>query len=642
MIQFENVALRRGDKVLLENASYTIHPGQKWGLIGRNGAGKSSLFGLLTGSFTEDAGTLSIPRDWVLAHMRQEVSSFSDHALDYVLLGDAEYIELKNQLAHFESRASKSDFSDADSENWSKALERFEAIDGYRAETKAAKLLSGLGFSESDNQRKVSEFSGGWRIRLNLAQALMCRSDLLLLDEPTNHLDLEACVWLEQWLNEYPGTLIIISHDRDFLDQVISHVASFENKKIISYTGNYSEYEKQRAERLALQQQAFEKQQASVAHMEDFIRRFKAKASKAKQAQSRVKALEKLERISPAHVDSPFTFGFKPAPESYSALVQIDQGDLGYIGSDKKDSTTILKRVSLEIQPEARIGLLGRNGAGKSTLLKSIVGAISVLQGERRESDRLTLGYFAQSQMDVLDINADAMTQFRRLDPKAQEAELRRFLGSFDFKDDKVFEPIHAFSGGEKARLALALIVWQQPNLLVLDEPTNHLDLEMCHALTMALQNYTGAVLLVSHDRHLIKNTVDQLLLVEDGGVKAYEHSIEDYLAASLKPVRVKDKKAAKSVAAPKMAVARKQTAAERKETAPLRKTIRETEKQIEKLQKKLVKTEKELTDPALYESEQGKQKQIELSKAVQGLRAEISELEEQWLAASDALEKSA
>ena len=639
MIQFEDISLRRGEKVLLDQASYIIHPRQKWGLIGRNGAGKSSLFGLLTGTLSEEEGTLSIPRDWTLAHMKQEVTHVDKLAIDYVLMGDEEYVELAEQLASFEQLAQDNKLNDDQASDWSKALERFEAIDGYRAETKAAKLLDGLGFLKSDTRKRVSEFSGGWRIRLNLAQALMCRSDLLLLDEPTNHLDLEACVWLEEWLKEYPGTLIIISHDRDFLDQVISHVASFENAKIISYTGNYSEYERQRAERLALQQQAFEKQQAAVAHMEDFIRRFKAKASKAKQAQSRVKALEKLERISPAHVDSPFTFEFKSAPESYSALVQLDRSDLGY--QTEHERTAVLTKTSFEIQPEQRIGLLGRNGAGKSTLLKSLVGAIPLLNGERRTSERLALGYFAQSQMDVLDIHSDAMTHFRRIDDKASEASLRRFLGSFDFKEDKVFAQISSFSGGEKARLALALIVWQQPNLLVLDEPTNHLDLEMCHAITVALQNYEGALILVSHDRHLIKNTVDRLVIVEGGRVQDYEKSIEDYLAQSLKPVDTRSAIKASNANKANSQQDRKQSAAQRKETAPLRKAIRELEKNLEQSQRKLVKVDADLNDPALYESDEGQLRHVELSKAAQQLRDGIEQIEEQWLALNEQLDQA-
>ena len=634
MIKLSAIELRRGAKVLLDSADFICHEGERWGVIGRNGCGKSSLFSLLTGRAKEDAGSLSLPAGWTIAEMRQETNYESQvSALDYVLAGDRRYSELKRKLDQSDT------LGDAE---LTRLLGEFEEHDGYRAPARAQTLLAGLGFLPNDAEKDIRAFSGGWQIRLNLAQALMCPSQLLLLDEPTNHLDLEACAWLERWLCAYQGTLLLISHDRDFLDAVTGHTLSFEQQTLVSYTGSYSEFERQRSERLALQQQAFEKQQASIRHMEDFVRRFKAKASKAKQAQSRVKALEKLERIAPAHVDSPFTFTFREAPQAFSALLQLDGATLGYgaKASASKQRVEVVKKASLELQPGDRIGLLGRNGAGKSTLLKTLAGDLALLDGERRASDNLRLGYFSQSQMDTLDIDASAMQHFERMDPNITQAEARRFLGSFNFHDDKVFEPVRQFSGGEKARLTLALIVWQNPNLLILDEPTNHLDLEMCHALTVALQDFAGAILLVSHDRHLIKNTVDRLILVADGRVREFDDSIEHYLARSLESATIAGDQGGGGKPADAGKKGQRQRDAElRKAQAPLRKSLRELETAMEKQQSKLQKLEAELADPELYVQDAARF--TELSQTAGGLRTSISELEEEWLAVTEALEQA-
>ena len=503
MIQLQALGLQLGTKVLLEKADLTVYPGQKWGIIGANGSGKSSLFKLLLGELQSDSGSLTIPKDWVLAHMAQEVAHQSRSALDYVIDGDVALRTLEAEIA-----------SETDGERLARLYSQLEILDGYTADARAQRLLRGLGFAAEDVSRNVMEFSGGWRIRLSLAKALMCRSDLLLLDEPTNHLDLDATLWLEQWLNQYSGTLLIVSHDRDFLDNVVGNVVNFENARLISYSGNYSSYEKQKAERLANQAAAFSKQQERVAEIEDFVRRFRAKATKAKQAQSRLKELERMEKIAPAHVDSPFNFRF-PDPERVpQQLLTFAEADIGY--HDK----TVLHRVNVNVFGHSRIGLLGHNGAGKSTFIKALTGEVGLKNGERVESAHLQIGYFAQHQLEALDLGASCALHLQRLRPTASEQEIRNFLGGFDFRGDRAFETIQHFSGGEKARLALAILAWQKPNLLVLDEPTNHLDLEVRHALTVALQAFAGAIVVVSHDRHLLRNTVDEFWLIDSGKVE--------------------------------------------------------------------------------------------------------------------------
>src|SRR5471032_917717 len=493
MIRLQSLTLQRGPQRLLEDTELTLHAGHKAGLIGANGAGKSTLFALLLGELTPDSGNCLLPADWRIAHMRQEIDTLDRIAIDYVLDGDLRLRQVQHDLAEAEKAQ--------DGAAQARLHSELDSADGYTADARARKMLAGLGFTNEQMDRPVADFSGGWRMRLNLAQALMCPSDLLLLDEPTNHLDLDAILWLEDFLKSYPGTLLLISHDRDFLDAVVDNIAHVEQKKITLYRGGYTAFERARAERLAQQQQAFEKQQAQRAHMESYIARFKAQATKARQAQSRIKALERMEELSAAHVDSPFDFVFRESVKISSPLLDLSDARLGY--GDK----TILEKVKLQLTPGARIGLLGPNGAGKSTLIKNLSGELQPLAGRLTRGENLVVGYFAQHQLDSLDSKASPLLHLQRLAPTEREQTLRDFLGGFDFRGARIDEPVLNFSGGEKARLALALIAWDRPNLLLLDEPTNHLDLEMRLALTMALQEFSGAVLVVSHDRHLLKST---------------------------------------------------------------------------------------------------------------------------------------
>jgi ATP-binding cassette subfamily F protein 3 len=516
MIQLQNFAIRRGGRLLFENATMQLHHGWKIGLTGVNGAGKSTLFAALMGSIHGDLGNLTRPSGWIVAHMAQEVESQETSAIDFVLSGDEEWWHIHQQL---EYQAEQLDI-----DTLTHLYGRFDEIHGYTASAKAAQMMAGLGFLENQINLPVSSFSGGWRMRLNLARTLMSRSDLLLLDEPTNHLDLDAVLWLEDWLKAYEGTLVLISHDRDFLDAIVDHIIHIENAQVTLYTGNYSTFEQTRAERLAQHQQAFEKQEATRAHLQKYIDRFKAQATKARQAQSRIKQLERMQKLAPAHVDTPFTFSFREPTRMSSPLLRLDHVNAGYA------TKLILENIHLQITPDSRIGLLGMNGAGKSTLIKTLAGTLTPLLGEREASELLNLGYFAQHQMDALDGDASPMLQLSRLAGKQiSDATLRAFLGSFGFSGERMDTPCESFSGGERARLALALIVWQKPNVLILDEPTNHLDLDMRHALTMALQDFEGAVVLVSHERQLIASVCDELLLVHNGQCEPFEGDLADY-----------------------------------------------------------------------------------------------------------------
>ncbi len=632
MITLDSISLQRGAKFLLTEAELTIFPGQKLGLIGSNGSGKSSLFKMLLGELGSDSGRVDIPKQWRLSHMAQEVADTERSALDYVLDGDDALRALEQKIAH----------CDDNGEALASLYAELEQLDGYTAKARAAQLLSGLGFATGDHQRAVSDFSGGWRIRLNLARALMCPSDLLLLDEPTNHLDLDATLWLEQWLQAYAGTLLIISHDRDFLDNVVGRIVSIENEKLIGYTGNYSGYERQRAERLAQQQAAFEKQQEKVAHLENYIRRFRAKATKAKQAQSRVKQLERMETIAPAHVDSPFTFTFTASDKVSDPLIVLRDMDIGYPGR------AVLSKVGLNIAPSQRIGLLGPNGAGKSSLIKTLADTLEPLTGERVTGEHFRLGYFAQHQLEALDLSASPALHIQRISPEASEQKIRNFLGGFDFQGDRAFEPIHHFSGGEKARLALALIAWREPNVLLLDEPTNHLDLEMRQALTMALQDFDGAVIVVSHDRHLLRNTVDEWLLVADGKVSEFDGTLEDYhhwltehnrrsqAPAEAEP-KASDAVASKPASGDKKAQ-RQQAAARREQLKPLTNRIKKLESQMEKLNHQLAQVEEQLADTSLYDDSEKDRLQGLLQQQVD-CRQQLDDTEEQWLEAQEELE---
>ena len=626
MIRLQNLTLQRGPQRLLEGAELTLHPGQKIGLVGANGAGKSSLFALLRGEFAPDGGDCQLPPDWRIAHMRQEVDTLDRLAVDYVLDGDAELRRVQAALIAAEAAH--------DGTSLARLHTELDNADGYSADARARKLLAGLGFANEQMDLPVSSFSGGWRMRLNLAQALMCPSDLLLLDEPTNHLDLDAILWLESWLKSYPGTLMLISHDRDFLDEVVGNVVHVEQRKLMLYRGGYSAFERARAERLAQQQQAFEKQQAQREHMEDFIRRFKAKASKARQAQSRIKALEKLEELAPAHIDSPFDFAFREADKVSSPLLDLAEGGLGY--GDK----LVLDKVKLQLVPGARIGLLGPNGAGKSTLIKTLANELQPLGGRLQRGENLVIGYFAQHQLDALDPKASPLLHLQRIAPGEREQLLRDFLGGFDFRSNRCDEPVVNFSGGEKARLALALIAWGKPNLLLLDEPTNHLDLEMRLALTLALQDFEGAVLVVSHDRHLLKSTTDEFLLVADGRVVAFDGDLEDYARwlvdyrARQQPTSATESSADKT---DKRAL-RQAAAALRQQLAPLKRQSDKLEKDLAGVQEKLAALEQRLGDAAVYEAAR-KEELRELLANQAELKAREGELEEAWLTALEALE---
>ncbi|MEW9150546.1 ATP-binding cassette domain-containing protein [Acinetobacter indicus] len=629
MIQFDQVSLRRGGRVLFQKASMQIHPGWKVGLTGVNGAGKSTLFAALLGELGADEGSLTRPSGWTVAHMAQEVKALDMPALDFVLSGDEEYWQIQKQLAQPEQLS--------DSE-LAQLHGRFDEIHGYSAPSKAAQLMAGLGFMEHQLRLDVSSFSGGWRMRLNLARTLMSRSDLLLLDEPTNHLDLDAILWLEDWLNAYEGTLILISHDRDFLDAVTDHILHIENQELTLYTGNYSTFEVTRSERLAQQQQAFEKQVEARAHLQKFIDRFKAKATKARQAQSRIKQLEKMQLLAPAHVDTPFTFSFREPTKMSSPLLTLDQAEIGYPGK------SIASKINLQITPSSRIGLLGMNGAGKSTLIKSLVGDLALLNGQRKASELLNIGYFAQHQMDALDGQASPMLQLSRLaDKQISEATLRSFLGSFGFSGERMDTPCESFSGGERARLALALIVWQRPNVLILDEPTNHLDLDMRHALSMALQDFEGAVVLVSHERQLIASVCDDLLLVHAGRCTEFAGDLQDYAKwlreARQQQINAQTALAQASASTNKTAAPakvdkeaqRKLAAQRREETRPLRKKIEQCESQIEKIQPRLASIEEQLADSSLYEASR-KEDLLKLMNEQTSLKATLEQAEETML----------
>lgn len=638
MLKIIDMTLRRGPEPLLSEANASITDGQRVAIIGANGAGKTSLFKLLLGQLTTDAGNYHLPGNCRIAHMAQEVESSSRSALDYVMDGHKHYSELQSALDVAER--------DNDDNKIAQLHGELESIHAYTVPVDAKKLLHGLGFSESQLQNAVSSFSGGWRIRLNLAQALMCPSDLLMLDEPTNHLDLDAMLWLEQWLKQYRGTLLFISHDRDFIDSVATSILHFEHQQLHQYTGTYSDFEKQRAEKLALQQSQYAKQQQRISEIQSFVNRFRAKATKAKQAQSRLKELERMEMIAPAHVDSPFSFSFPESDKQSSPLLSLSHSNLGY-----NESQPILSAFSCSILPGQRIGLLGPNGAGKSTLIKSLVGDQNLLSGERTCGEHLHIGYFAQHQLEALDINASPILHLQRCRPKATEQEIRNFLGGFNFRGDDAAGTIEKFSGGEKARLALAIIAWNKPNLLLLDEPTNHLDLEMRHALTMALQSFSGAIIVVSHDRHLLKNTVDDYWLVANGSVSEFEGTLQDYETwldafhkGSIENAISTDKAVAGSSSdqAAETSEQRKERkrieADQRKKLSPLKKEAATLEASIEQAQAKLTEIEARLSESEIYE-EKNKSSLKELISEQSKLKALVDEDELRWFELHEAIE---
>ena len=616
MIILRDIELRRGNKLLLRNANVTIQPGQKLALIGANGCGKSSLLFLLLGELGADAGNIEGLETQRLAHMAQEIHATSLPAAEYVWRGDEQLALLRDRIANLEASG--------EFEQGAKLHSQLEDIDGYSAERRALRLLQGLGFAEDAGQRLVSEFSGGWRIRLNLARALMTPSDILLLDEPTNHLDLDATIWLQQWLQQYPGTLLMISHDRDFIDASCERILHIEQQQLHPYKGNYSDFERMRAERMANQQASFEKQQRRIAHIDEFVSRFRYKATKAKQAQSRLKELQRMQKLEPAHVDSPFDFTFPLPEKSSDPLLTLDKASLGY--GDK----AILSGVDLCLRPGSRYGLLGRNGAGKSTLLKTLIGELPLLHGELACGQYLTIGYFDQQQLEALDLDASAFLHLQRLSPEARDQDILDFLGSFNFRGDAATTAIGPFSGGEKARLALALVVWQKPNLLVLDEPTNHLDLEMRHAMELALHAYEGALILVTHDRHLLRNTAEELLLVHNGGIEEYAEDLEGYERWILTSYRSPDRQQPAASDSSRREK-RQQAASLRDKLRPLRQQLASTEREMEKVDVSLRELQEQLGDEALYSSAE-KDALADLIRREGRLKARSTELEDLWL----------
>ncbi|OCG58470.1 ABC transporter ATP-binding protein [Gilliamella sp. GillExp13] len=635
MIIFDSIQVRRGVNLLLDNASATINPQQKVGLVGKNGCGKSTLFSLIKGEIQADAGTLSIPSQWQLAWVNQETPALDIPAIEYAIDGDREYRQLEKQL------------NIANEQNNGQQIavihEKLDTIDAWTIRARAATLLHGLGFSNEQLMSPVKSYSGGWRMRLNLAQALMCRSDLLLLDEPTNHLDLDAVIWLEKWLSNYQGTLILISHDRNFLDPLVNKIIHIEQKSLFEYTGNYSSFEIQRSTKLAQQQSLYESQQLKVAHLQNYIDRFRAKATKAKQAQSRIKMLERMELIAPAHVDNPFHFNFKPSEFLPSPLLRMEKVVASY------DDKIILEKIKLNLVLGSRIGLLGRNGAGKSTLIKLLAGELAPKEGHINLAKGVQLGYFAQHQLEYLRPDESPLWHLTQLaEPKNTEQELRNYLGGFDFQGDKVTEPVKTFSGGEKARLVLALIVWQKPNLLLLDEPTNHLDLDMRQALTEALIDFDGALVVVSHDRHLLRSTTDEFYLVHAHKVEPFDGDLDDYqkwLAEAQKDdnqsndeINSPKKENTSNISAQYRKEQKRKQAELRAQMQPIKKQLQKEEQMLDKLTHQLKQIEEQLSDPAIYDASKKNELTTLLLEQSQ-LKNQLEETELQWLELQQQLE---
>ncbi|WP_239374024.1 ATP-binding cassette domain-containing protein [Snodgrassella gandavensis] len=621
MIEIKNLSLQRGSKQLLHNASLTIYPGQRIGLIGKNGTGKSSLFALLEGKISHDSGDIRLPKHWQLATVKQETPALNTPALEYVLQGDGELQELQQLLQQAEACN--------DGLKQAEYHARLDEIGAYSAPARAAKLLNGLGFSQHEQQQPVKSFSGGWRMRLNLAQALMCRTDLLLLDEPTNHLDLETVLWLEQHLASLNTTQIIISHDRDFLNATTTQTVELAQQQLTLYGGNYDFYQQERAQRLAQQQAAYLKQQAHIQHLQSFIDRFKAKATKAVQAQSRIKALARLERIAPAHLDSEFSFEFAQPDHLPNPLLKLEHINLGY--GDK----TVLHNIDLSVESGVRYGLLGVNGSGKSTLIKAISGSLQPISGQIVRAEKLKIGYFAQHQLETLRADQNPIWHIQQLSPEVREQEIRNFLGSFAFIGDMALQPIAPFSGGEKARLALAMIVWQKPNLLLLDEPTNHLDLDMRHALTLALQSFQGALIVVSHDRSLLESTTDALIYLEQGELKHFDGDLSNYRQWRL----TQQQHNGEQPQNPSDSLNRKEQkrieAQQRQERArlakPLLKNIEQAERDMENWQQQQQQCEAFLASEQAYLDE-NREKLQQIITQLAELKVKLTQTEEKWL----------
>lgn len=619
MITLHDIAIRRGSKLLINHASFCIYKNQKIAITGRNGCGKSSLLALIKGDIDSDAGNLEIPKNLVIAHVAQESPDSQISALEYTLQGDVELSAINQAIININQNH----------DQLPALYEKLEHIDGYSANSRANALLYGLGFSANDAQKPVNSFSGGWKVRLNLAQALMCRSDLLLLDEPTNHLDLNTVLWLQDWLKRYSGTLLLISHDRDFLDNCADTIAHIEQQTIKVYKGNYTAFEAQRAEYLAQQQSAYDKQQKEIQHIEKFITRFKAKATKAKQAQSRIKTLDKIQMIAKAHVDSPFHFNFtQTIPHLPHTLLELTQTDIGY------DDNILLHNINLQIIAGDRIALLGANGAGKSTLIKVLASQIQPQVGELIIAKNIKTGYFAQHQVDQLRPDLSPLQHMVLLDKTAREQDLRNHLGGFDFIGDKVNETTQHFSGGEKSRLALAILVYQQPDVLLLDEPTNHLDLEMRHALALALQDFNGALVIISHDSHLLQTITDKLLLVHDGIVEEFDGDLTDYSKLVLKTYNTRS-----NTGTNLSKLSRQQNVKQRARKEPLAKLIKKLDVKLIKINKRQQELETLFADIDLYHAD----KKLKLTKLQQekiALDSLLEKYEQSWLEASEELEQ--
>ena len=635
MIVFNNLSLKRAQTELLENANATINPKQKVGLVGKNGCGKSSLFALLKKQLQPESGEVTYPSNWALSWVNQETPALEISALDYVIQGDREYCRLQAELAQANKRN--------DGNAIARIHDRLDTINAWTIQSRAETLLHGLGFTQAETAQAVKSFSGGWRMRLNLAQALLCPSDLLLLDEPTNHLDLDAVIWLERWLINYQGTLVLISHDRDFLDPIVNKILHIEHQKLNEYTGDYSSFETQRATKLAQQAAMYRQQQQKIAHLQSYIDRFKAKATKAKQAQSRVKALERMELIAPAYADNPFTFAFRPPASLPNPLMMLEQASAGY--GTKESAVEILSKIKLNLVPGSRIGLLGKNGAGKSTLIKLLAGELTALSGKVQLAKGVQLGYFAQHQLDTLRAEESALWHMQKLAPEQTEQQVRDYLGSFAFHGDKVNQPVKSFSGGEKARLVLALIVWQRPNLLLLDEPTNHLDLDMRQALTEALVDYEGSLVVVSHDRHLLRNTVEEFYLVHDKQVEEFKGDLDDYQKWLTEQNSQSTTKSAEEKADTENANSsqnrkeqKRREAELRQQTAPLRKKITQLEEKMNNVSEQLAEIENSLADSELYNAENKEKLTALLAQQVEVKKA-LEEVEVDWLEAQEALE---
>ena len=634
MLTLSNLTLRRGPRVLIRGLTLAVHPGWRVGVVGRNGTGKSSLFALLLGELAPDEGDVLIPRGASIASVAQETPATQQPAIDYVLDGDAELRAVERALARAEAAG--------DAAGIAHAHERLGEIGGYSARARAGSMLFGLGFPSDTHARPVADFSGGWRMRLNLARALMQRADLLLLDEPTNHLDLDAVLWLQRTLAEYRGTLLVISHDRDFLDAVATHTLHLAGGEARLYSGNYSSFETQRAAQLASQAAAYEAQQRRIAHLQSFVDRFRAKASKARQAQARIKMIERMPKIAPVHAEAGFDFEFRAPRRLPEPLIRLDDVSVGYAGRP------VLHAIDLSLSPGQRVGLLGANGAGKSTLIKLLAGELEPMGGGALRSPHLAVGYFAQHQIDALDLAASPIAHLLAIDPKLGEQDARNFLGGFAFRGDRVFEPVRTFSGGERARLALAMIVYREPNLLLLDEPTNHLDLDMRHALEVALQSYEGAVVTVSHDRHLIRSTCDELWRVADGQVAPFDGDLDDYarwLAAQQAAEAAKAAKADGDGRPERSAASereRRREAAERRaREKPYRDRLRRLEREIDEHRRRLAEIEEMLADPALY-ADGNAARVAELAKEQSERQRELERAEDVWLETAEALEAEA